>query len=84
MNDENRVAIGYGGKRAIAYDIFKSIGQLLNEEIKCKWEKNRKTKEVITEIHLFVNKEALETDKGRIYARTDMPLVKCKVITDVL
>lgn len=84
VSSQSKIAIGYGGKNAIADEIFKSIAQILNKEIECARKKNRKTKEVITEIHLFVNKEAFETDKGRIYTRTDMPSVKCKVITDVL
>ena len=80
MENENRIAIGYGGEKEIAYEIYKIIARILNEEIK----RAMKDKEIIKEIHLFVNKEVLEADKGRIYAKTDIPSVSCKVITDIL
>lgn len=80
MDNGNRIAIGHGGKKEIACEIYKIIARILNEGIEC----TMKDKKIIKEIHLFVNKEVLEADKGIIYAKTDIPSVSCKVITDVL
>lgn len=80
MDNGNRIAIGHGGKKEIACEIFKTIAQTLNKEI----EDAVKKKEIIKEIHVYVNKEVYEADGGRIYAKTDIPSVSCKVITDIL
>jgi hypothetical protein len=81
MDNGNRIAIGHGEKKEIACVIFKTIAQALNQEI----EYAVKKKKIIKEIHVYVNKEVLyEADDGRIYVKTDIPVVSCNVITDVL
>lgn len=80
MENENRLLLGYRRKEEVADMIYETIENIFNREIML----HKKRKEIIKEIHISVNKEALNIDKEGTYVRTGVPLISGTIIADKL